>query len=417
MRHATLFSLLPRLSRLEWAFAVVLWAAPGLPLAQVPAARADAGAMAHLNRNVYAAGGQVRPAAPVAGDFAAVGGRVILDKPVAGDASLAGGSVDVRAPVGDDVRAAGGDISIESTVGGELFASGGNIALTPEAVIGRTARMYGGSITIEGRIDGALKARAQRLVINGEVRGDADLSAGQIELGPNARIGGVLNYGSESVLKRADSAVVAGAVTRAEGAKPPGFPPRERAGRSWRSTAQGWVAGLFSYLALLACAAVFVLLVPVFGTHAAERVKDSPGVALGIGFATLLAVPVFAVLLCITLLGIPLGIAVMMLFPVLLLAGFTVGVLWVSRLIPDALGKPWPASWGGGMAYVAAALLLLLLLGRVPFVGGLALSLLTLAGVGACVLEMYGRRKGPGTGASQHRPRAELSPEPTVRFM
>lgn len=367
--------------------------AVGVAQAQTPAAHAAA--TATLQRNVYSAGGQVRPAGPVQGDYTAVGGRVILDQPVGGDAALAGGSVDVRAPVGDDLRAAGGDVNIESTVGGEVFASGGNVTLTPAATVARGATLYGGSVEMDGRIDGELKASAQKVTINGEVRGDAHLAGAQIELGPKAKIAGALSYRSAAELKKAEGASIGGAITREQGETP----PRERAAnRNWEGSVQGpgWAAGIVSYLALLACAAVFVLVMPAFGSQAAERIRTTSLLSLGIGFATLVAVPVLAVLLFITLLGIPLGIAVMALYPVLLLTGFLVGVLFVARLLPPALRKPAPETFGQRMGYVAVALLLLLLVGIVPFVGGLVVGLVSLAGIGAFVLEIYRRRKGPG---------------------
>ena len=115
-----------------------------------------------VNRNIYMAGGNVRPTAPVKGDLYAAGGRVTVEHPVQGDATLAGGAVTVRAPIGDDLRAAGGDITVESTVGGELYASGGNIVLSNAAVVADAVTLYAGSVTIEGRVNGPLKVYAQK---------------------------------------------------------------------------------------------------------------------------------------------------------------------------------------------------------------------------------------------------------------
>ena len=95
-----------------------------------------------------------------------------------------------------------------------------------------------------------------------------------------------------------------------------------------------------------------------------------------------------------TLLGIPLAIAVLALYPALILVGFTVGVLFISRLLQAGLRKQAPGSLMGRLGYFAVALLLTLLISRVPFIGGVLVGLLALAGVGACVLELYGRRTG-----------------------
>jgi hypothetical protein len=165
------------------------------------------------------------------------------------------------------------------------------------------ARLYGAAVTIDGRIDGNLNAGAQKITINGEVRGDAHVDGGEIVLGPQARIGGVLSYASEAELKKAETATVAGGITRRE------VGGRAGAARTPQRPGPGAViaGGVMSFLALLACGAAFLLLLPVFGRHAATRVRASPWLALAVGFAMLVAVPVLAVLLFITLLGIPLG--------------------------------------------------------------------------------------------------------------
>lgn len=343
------------------------------------------------SRNVYAGGAQVRPAGPVEGDFMAGGGRIVLDQPVRGDATLAGGTVDVRAPVADDLRVAGGDISLESSVGGELFASGGQVALRPGATVTGMARLYGAAITVDGRIGGNLRAGGQKVTINGEVQGDAYVDGGEIVLGPQARIGGVLSYASESELKKAETSVVTGGVTRRAVDGSPG----QGASRAPQPPGPGaFIAGgIMSFLALLACGAVFILLLPAFGRHASDRVRTSPWLALAVGFAMLVAVPVLAVLLFVTLLGIPLGLAVLALYPVMLLAGFVLGVLFLAGRLPAALRKGEPSRFAASVGWFALALLLVMLVGAVPVVGGIAVGLLSLAGIGALVLEIHARRQ------------------------
>jgi cytoskeletal protein CcmA (bactofilin family) len=361
--------------------------------AQTTAPQTSPAASSPVNRNVYAAGAHVRPAASVDGDYVAAGARIIVDQPVKGDATLAGASVDVRSPVSDDVRAAAGDLSIDSTIGGELFATGGNITLGKVASVARGARLYGGNVTIDGTVDGPLRVGAQRVVINGEVRGDARLAAAQIELGPTARITGALTYAAGAELKKPEGATIGGPVTREERTFEQGG---SRAGRERHSPMGGgpfWVGSIVMFLALLACAAVFLLVFPVFAIRASETVEDSPWLSLAMGFGSIFAVPMLAALLFITLVGIPLGVAVIALYPVLLLTGYVVGVFFVARLLQEAMHKETPASFARTVAFFALALLLVMLIGWIPFLGGLAIAAITVAGIGACVIELYRRRQ------------------------
>jgi cytoskeletal protein CcmA (bactofilin family) len=374
-----------------------------------------AAAAAEASGNVYMAGGQVRPGAAVQGDLVAVGGRVIIDQPVKGDALVAGGAVDLRAPLGDDLRAVGGDVTVDSSVGGEVFASGGSVTLARGASVKQSATLYGGTVRIDGRIGGFLQAGAQRIALNGEVAGDARLSGEQIALGPQARIGGALRYTSPNELVKSEGAVVTGAIVRedaaAEGDAARGGPAARRGsqeGGDWRAMGgerggAGWLGSALTYLALLASGALLLLIFPRFAAQAADTLRASPGLAALLGFAALVAVPVLAVLLFITLLGIPLGVALLALYPLLLLGGYMVGILFIAQRAQAALrpGDTLPTQ-AQTLGFFALALLLVLLLGRLPWVGGLLVAAIAVFGIGACVLEIH-RRRQSGTAAAPGR--------------
>jgi hypothetical protein len=346
------------------------------------------------SRNVYAAGQTTRTSDIVEGDFVGAGARVIVDRAVKGDALMVGGSVDVRAVVGDDVRAAGGDVRIESRIGGELFAAGGSVTLAQGSQVDQGSQLFGGTATIDGKVVGPLKVRAQKIVINGEVTGDADLVGEQIDLGPASRIGGNLVYAARS-FNRADGASIGGTTRQDTRNADRGRADGDRE-RRWdegpRSAGASWFTGVLSYLGLLACAAVFLLLFPRFAEQTPEQVSRMPWSSLGIGFGAVLGVPVLAVLLFITLLGIPLGVALLALFPGVLLLGYVVGLLFLTWRLRLALHQPAGAGFGRTIGLVAVTLLLVMLIGRLPFIGGLLHFLLVIAGVGACVLEWRHRR-------------------------
>lgn len=356
--------------------------------------------------NVYRTGGNVRLAAPVRGDFYAAGGRVTVDQSVAGDATLAGGAVTVRAAVGADLRAAGGDINIESTVGGELYAWGGNITLSNAAAVADAATLYGGNVNIEGKINGPLTVYAQKVILNAEVARDVEINAGQIELGPQARLGAALRYPANAQFKTAEGVIIGGATTRGDSmnGRRDNHPDREWHGEMM-STGPIWAGAAASFIALLATSLLFLLVFTGFAQRASQRIRATPWPALGAGVAVLLGTPMLAVLLMITLIGIPLGIALMMLFPLLLLMGCVVGVFSISQRVQRAIQKEAPNTGiTARLGYFALTLLLVLLLGSMPFIGSLILVAIMLLGTGACALELYHQvrsgRNPPALGAA-----------------
>lgn len=375
--------------------------------------------MKSASQNVYSAGSHVRPKVVIDGDFVAAGGRVIIDQPVKKDLILAGCSIDIRAAVGDDVRVAGCDISAENSIAGELVAAGGSITLTNTARVASTASLFGGTVIIDGRVDGPLTVGAQKLVVNGEVNNDARLRAEEIEIGPTGKITGTVSYASPNEIKLMDGATIGGTVTREDEPRTMRGRNMNREMRDWHaqrgSGGQTWFGSVFTYLALLACASVFFLVFPVFSAKASDTVRTSPWTALALGFSALVGVPVLAVLLFVTILGIPMGIILLALYPVLLLMGYVVSVLFVAQRAEIAMRKNTPPSFVTTIGFFALALLLMMLLGRIPFVGGLAVFIIVIIGVGASMIEMYSRRQVDGTpppAVTPHPPSAPSSPSP-----
>ena len=364
----------------------------------------DASALS--KRNIYRAGGSVHLAAPVKGDFYAAGGRVTVDQPVAGDATLAGGAVTVRAAVGEDLRAAGGDINIDTTVGGELYASGGNITLGSAAAVADVVTLYGGNVNIQGKINGPLTVYAQKVILNGEVTRDVEINAEEIELGPLAKLGAALLYPSNAQFKTAEGVVIGGAVTRG---KAMNGRPDTHQDREWHGQMMGsgssWGGAVMGFVALLAISVLFLLVFTGFAQRASQKIRATPWPALAAGVGVLLGIPMVAMLLMITLIGIPLGIALMMLFPLMLLMGCVVGVFGISQGVQRAIQKETPSQTSTAkLGFFALTLLLVLLLGSVPFIGSLLFVAIMLLGTGACALELYNQvrsaRKPPASGAS-----------------
>src|SRR5216684_4576193 len=146
--------------------------------------------------DVYAFGGGVDVQADVEGDLVAGGGRVVNAKRVQGNLMAAAGSVVIGGTVMRNVRAGGGAVTISGRVVRNLNAGGGTVVVTPEAVIEGRARLVGGEVRMAGTIVKTLYAAGAVVVLGGEVQGDVELVAQEIEVLPTARIKGSLTYWS-----------------------------------------------------------------------------------------------------------------------------------------------------------------------------------------------------------------------------
>jgi hypothetical protein len=114
-------------------------------------------------------------------------------------------------------------------------------------------------------------------------------------------------------------------------------------------------------------------------------VRERTGASIGIGIATFILLPIVAVLLLVTIVGIPLGLFLLLGIALLYTAGYVVGAHAVGRKLikaPSSRYVAFLAGWG-----------IVRLLGLIPIVGGLVWTLVTILGLGA--LLMAARRPAP----------------------
>jgi cytoskeletal protein CcmA (bactofilin family) len=367
---------------------VALLAAAPLAAADTDAGDDD-GVEHSLGSDRFAAGRAVNLAGTVGGDAFAAGGRVTVDSPVAGDAFLAGAHVEVRGPVEKGLYAAGGVVIVSSSVRHNARLVGGSVEVTPAAHVGGALTMAGRSLSMAGTTDGYLQMAGRDVTVSGGVGGDLEISAARIEIGPGARIAGKLRYRSEREPAIAAGAQIGGGLERLPGSYRT-WSWREGAHHALRGVGRGvWFSGSVVLGVLL------LLLAPGYLGATSRLAASEWPLCIGLGFAILIAVPVAAVLLLITLIGIPVALLTIALYAAVLMLGHVVGAVALGDY---ALGRWAPArapAPGWRVLGFLGALLALGLFRFVPLLGGLVALLVFLAGVGALILRVARPQAAP----------------------
>jgi hypothetical protein len=353
-------------------------------LGAAPAAAQEAGGTVvrrgSITEDLYVAGGRVDVLATVDGDVVAAGGHVSLGERITGDVMAAGVDVTVHGQVEDDVRAAGGYLSLAAEIGGDLTAAGASVGLLPESHVRGKVWVAGNEIDLRGRVGRWVRAVGNTVRIGGEIEGDVEIIARQVEILPTARLGGRLTYRSPAEARVAPGARLLGPVThqRVE------LPDVRAAVRS-----AAWILAGTGVLALAAAGLALVLLFPGATTAAALTIGTDPWRSLALGFALFVAVPAAVVVLMGTVVGFVLGAAVLALHAVWLLVGFLVAATFVGGLA-TRLPRRGP-SRGWAALSLLLGLVVLALLPALPILGVLVVGLCLLGGVGAVALRAYRR--------------------------
>lgn len=352
--------------------------------------------------NVYRAGEQVDVRASVTGDAVLAGGTVRVAEGVQGDVVAAGGEVDIDATVGEDIRIAGGNVTIGAPVGSDVLAAGGTVRLRREAAIGGDAVLFGGQLIIDGTVDGALSANGGQVDINGDVRGPANVRAGAI------RLQGALR--GPAVLVADDITVAPGAVIENEvrywtskgeltnasfdgGGRLVYDPSLATAmPQEMEPAAIAALAGVIGVYGVLSAALVIALLLLCTKTlfaEAAKRLRDAPGISVFAGLVFVVATPMLCLFLLLTLIGIPLAIALFAFYAVILWFSTTFTAVIFTKMIEHHVRARWGVLI---LVLVATALYVVLqLLSLVPVVGWLLVALLVFGALGALMMVFQGR--------------------------
>ncbi len=270
-----------------------------------------------------------------------------------------------------------GSVGLSSAAEKDLVKIGGSVVVR-EGMVVKDAVAVGGNVTVYG-----------------EVTNDAVAVGGSV----------ILHSGA---LVRGSAVAVGGEVVQPEGAQVQedvvevGVPFLASTVRS--VTEEGWrpvwrTVQAVSFIGFLALALVLVALLPDTFQAIAARSRAKPLAAGLWGLVGLLLIVPLAVLLAVSLVGIPL-IFVELLSVVLLLVFGYIGIgLLIGREVGKAFGKE-------NMHAVVSALIgvaLLGLVGWVPFLGGIVKALASLVGLGATLMVMrdWLRRSRSGRPAVQ----------------
>jgi cytoskeletal protein CcmA (bactofilin family) len=339
-----------------------------------------------VDEDRFIAGGSLWVRRRIAGNLFAAGGSVDIAAPVDGSAAVAGGTVRVSAPISQSLYAAAGTVTLNGPVEHNARIAAGAVEIGRQADVGREASIVAGDVRIIGRIGGDLQTGGGHVFIDGPIGGDVEIASGSVELGPSARIGGRLRYASREELVRDPAAEVQGGIER--------FTPREARRPAQRIEARtrqaaGWVwsAGL----ALVA--AVLVAILPGFYSAVAATVRTRWAWSLLVGFIALVCIPVAASILMLTLIGIPLGIAAIVFYVLLLFAGYATAGIGIGEAVLQRLQSARATHTGWRVLAAVLGVLAVSLLGRLPWLGGFVVFAALLLGIGALLLQLAARSR------------------------
>ncbi len=288
----------------------------------------------------------------------------------------------------DEVSTTVGDITVApgAHVEGNVNSGVGNIRV--EGPVGGDVRSGSGNIEISAPIGGGVDAGNGNVYVNAPVRGNVEVGQGSVRYGPRAWIGGrVICRSSCSMPKervsqlRASSTATdfqggdfnntSGTVSsHGDGAGGPGF--------------VGW---MLATIAFMACSVLLSVVIPRPLTSAARSLEVFPGRSLLYGIASVPAVAIMAVVLAVSVVGIPALLLLAPAYLALVIFGALVIAYFLGRRVLFATGR---YRGGNALAAVVGAVIVAAT-ALIPIFGKLVLYTLVLLGTGAVISAIISR--------------------------
>ena len=308
----------------------------------------------------------------VTGNLFVAGEDIEVTGDISGNLIAVGDNVTISGRIGGMTVSLADAISFEeANIAGDLWLAGDAIKLDSKTQTRGNLASFSDSIAMSATVAKDMLVAAERVVVSGKIGGSLNAATKHISLLDDAMVGGDIIYrtSTEDRLMLGDDVIIGGEVEYQ--GQPENFQARNR-----------FISDSFYLWELLWFVGAFVVgwllftLAPSLGRVALGDGKESVKTA-GIGFLVLVTVPIVAVIIAITVVGLPLSFITIM-------AWLTAWYL-AKIVLAHVIGRSMLASRGDNQGLVSTlfvGLIIVTIAINLPFLGGVLNLLATILGLG-----------------------------------
>jgi len=345
-----------------------------------------------IKGDIYLTGHRVRVEGTVEGDVFVFSQDATVGGHVKGDLIAFCQALRVSGQVDGNIRSFSNNVTLRGNVGKNVLTFDQVVNVENSAKIGGSLTVFAETISLDGKLGRDLLAYSAEARITGTVGGDIRAKGDTLTIGSTAVVEGTSRFEGHRPPDVSSEAKLASPVEYKKIERKPAY--RESGYYVWRVI---WTAALVLF------GLVLFALMPRFAQESVDS-AERYGASLGLGVLVFFAVPIVAVIACVTVVGLPIGITTLLLWLMaLFIAQLVVGGL-VGQWLLGRTSEIWPL-----IGRMATGLIIVRLAGSIPHVGGWVRFGVILWGIGAISLALYRRfqpKLAPGA------PSAPLAPTP-----
>ena len=327
-----------------------------------------------IHTDLIVSAGSTRIDGDVEGDLITFSSNVTVNGHIKGDIIAFSQELRVNGPVDGNVRAFVQSLQLNGKVARNVMAWAGDVNLDQDAIVNGTLTAGSGHLEVNGKLVGDLLAYSGDVDINGQLGRNARIRSGHLTIGSRAEIAG------QSVAELRQPPDVS---TSAKMGSPLDWKITKRSSEANYSSARYYVHQILKWGASFLFGLALLFLMPGFFFDAV-RACNKTAPAIGFGVLFLFAMPIAALIVCITVVGLGVGISAMLLWLICIYAAQVLVGAWLGEKILGA-----SVGVGAALGRLALGLAILRALGMLPYLGGWISFVVVIWGIGAVALASY----------------------------
>ena len=328
-----------------------------------------------IKSDLFISGQSLRVEGTVDGDVYAFGQQVNVSGHITGDLICFAQSARVSGTIDGNVRSFTNNITISGSVDRSVTAFNEVFNLDSNGKIGHNLTMVSQTVTLDGKIDRDYLGFFQQATLSGTIGGNVNAKGDSLTVSGSAAIGGKTTFEGNK------PAVVS---SEARLASPIEFKKMEHKHGHERDTSY-YVWRVIWTASFVLFGLVLFSLMPRFAIETTEAAENL-GASFGLGVLVLPGVLIAAVIACITVIGLLVGLSTVLIWLIALLSAEIVVGSIVGRWIIGRATEFWPM-----VGRMAVGIVVVRIITTLPWVGGWAKLAVVLWGMGAISLALYRR--------------------------
>ena len=293
---------------------------------------------------------------------------------VTGDVINFSQSARISGQVDGNVRGANNNLTITGTVGKNMMTFEETLTIDPSGKVGGSLTSFAANLGMEGNVGRDALLFTAHANLSGKIGGGVRAKGDSLIIGSTAVIDGPVHFEGHNRPEVSSSAKLASPVDFKQMEKRESY--RESGYYIWQVI---WAAAFILF------GLVLFALMPKFSQEAVAGAEQI-GVTAGLGVLVLFGVPIAAIIACITVVGLFIGISTLFVwYASLYFAQIIVGAV-IGQWLMGRTNELWPL-----IGRMAVGLAIVRLCTTIPHVGGWVKFAAILWGIGAISLSLYRR--------------------------